>query len=166
MPTQLQTHFTRFATPLLLAGLLSGSIQAQTEDSILDLQPFVVRSDTGQPVLEISERDLQQRQATDLEDALSLDPSITAGGSTGAAQKIYVRNLGEAMINVSVDGASQAGALFHHTGRIAVEPDLLRQIDVQPGIGSASEGPGSLGGSIRFQTKDPSDLLRPGQSWG
>ena len=166
MPTQLQTHFTHFATALLLTGLLSGSVQAQSEDSILDLQPYVVRSDTGQPVLEISERDLQQRQATDLEDALSLDPSITVGGSTGVAQKIYVRNLGEAMINVSVDGASQAGALFHHTGRIAVEPDLLRQIDVQPGIGSVSEGPGALGGSIRFQTKDPSDLLRPGQRWG
>jgi len=114
----------------------------------------------------VTERDLNLRQANDLEDTLSIDPSVTVGGSTGIAQKIYVRNLGEGLLNVSVDGATQSGALFHHTGRMAIEPELLKQVEIQPGIGDATHGPGALGGAIRFVTKDPDDFLAPDQQAG
>ncbi len=132
----------------------------------LELAPFVVTADGAQSILHITARDLEQRQAIDLEDALSLDPSITVGGSTGIAQKIYVRNLGEELLNVSIDGATQSGSLFHHIGRITLEPELLKQVEVQPGIGNAADGPGALGGAIRFVTKDPTDFLAPSESAG
>ncbi|WP_442891214.1 TonB-dependent receptor domain-containing protein [Congregicoccus parvus] len=138
------------------------------EDSgdVIALAPFTVTAEASQSILQITQRDLDRRQAQDLEDALSIDPSITVGGSTGIAQKIYVRNLGEGLINVSIDGATQSGSLFHHVGRIAVEPDLLKQVEVQPGVGNATDGPGALGGAIRFVTKDPEDLLAPDQRAG
>lgn len=137
-----------------------------TPAATVELAPFTVTAEGAQSILQITQRDLELRQANDLKDALSLDPSITVGGSTGIAQKIYVRNLGEGMLNISVDGATQSGSLFHHTGRVALEPDLLKRIEVQPGVGNAPDGPGALGGAIRFITKDPADLLKPGQQAG
>lgn len=146
-------------------NVLPVALLAQSDD-VFDLAPFTVQADGVQKILQITERDLSQRQATDLEDALSLDPSITVGGSTSVAQKIYVRSIGEAMLNVSVDGASQSGALFHHLGRNVLEPELLKRVEVQSGIGNATDGPGALGGAIRFVTKDPSDLLGYDQQFG
>ena len=121
-------------------ALLAGSpLSAQDEEPFVQLAPFTVEADGVQNILQITERDLSQRQASDLEDALSLDPSITVGGSTAVAQKIYVRSIGEAMLNVSVDGASQSGALFHHMGRNTIEPELLKRVEIQSGIGNAAE---------------------------
>lgn len=149
---------------LTLAGFLRADADSETE--LIELAPFEVVSNNAKSVLTIGERDLSQRQAIDLEDALSLDPSVTVGGSTAIAQKIYVRNLGEDLLNISIDGATQVGALFHHTGRIIIEPELLKQVEVQPGVGTATDGPGALGGAIRFVTKDAGDLLEGSQSWG
>lgn len=135
-------------------------------DAPFQLEPLTVTADGAQRVLVITQTDLETRQATDLEDALSLDPSVTVGGSTGVAQKVFVRNLGEGLLNVTIDGATQSGALFHHVGRLSIEPDLLKQVEVQPGVGNASDGPGALGGAIRFVTKDPEDFLAPGERAG
>jgi hemoglobin/transferrin/lactoferrin receptor protein len=148
-----------------LAATTSAWAQTTPAD-VVELAPFNVTAEGALSVLQITSRDLEQRQANNLADTLSLDPTITVGGSTGIAQKIYVRNLGEGLLNISVDGATQSGSLFHHIGRVALEPDLLKQVEVQPGVGNASDGPGTLGGAIRFVTKDPDDLLAPGQRAG
>ncbi len=162
----MKKNLSRYVSTTSLAVLSSFSILAQYDDEAISLAPFSVSSDGTRKVLEITERDLAQRQASDLEDALSLDPSITVGGSTAVAQKIYVRSIGEAMLNVSVDGAAQSGALFHHLGRNLLEPELLKSVEIQAGIGNATDGPGALGGAVRFVTKDPEDLLRRGQEIG
>ncbi|HET8850059.1 MAG TPA: TonB-dependent receptor, partial [Marinobacter sp.] len=52
------------------------------------------------------------------------------------------------------------------TGRLAIEPELLKRVEVDAGAGKATAGAGALGGSIRFVTKDPEDLLRPGENVG
>lgn len=110
--------------------------------------------------------DIERRQANDLDDLFANVPSVMVGGSVGVAQKIYVRNLGEDTLNVMIDGATQSGVTYHHTGRIAIEPELLRAVEVQVGAGEATNGPGAMGGAIRFVTKDPEDLLRPDQTFG
>ena len=60
--------------------------------------------------------------------------------------------------------------LFHHIGRVTLDPDLLKQIDVQAGAGEATSGPGTwplyVCGSIRFKTKDAQDLLRGDEQFG
>ncbi|GAA6154053.1 TonB-dependent receptor domain-containing protein [Pseudoteredinibacter isoporae] len=110
--------------------------------------------------------DIQKKQANDLEDIFRDQPSITVGGSFGIAQKIYVRGIEDTNLNVSVDGATQAGYLFHHQGRLSIEPELLKQAELKAGAGTALDGPGALGGAIRFETKDADDLLRPGEDFG
>src|SRR5690606_7853517 len=99
---------TRNLLASLAAASLVATAAAQSDESVIELAPFTVVADGAQSVFNVTQRDLAQRQASDLEDALSIDPSVTVGGSTAIAQKIYVRNLGEGLLNVSVDGATQA----------------------------------------------------------
>ena len=114
----------------------------------------------------VTQAELETQQANDLEDVFRATPSVAVGGSVGIAEKVYVRGLEDALLNVTIDGATQAGVLFHHAGRLSVEPELLKQVEVHAGAGVATDGPGALGGAIRFTTKDPEDLLRPDEQVG
>ena len=116
--------------------------------------------------LSITSEDIEQFQANDLADVFRESPSVSVGGSVGVAQKIFIRGLEDAYLNVTVDGAQQTSTLFHHIGRVTLDPDLLKQIDVQAGAGEATSGPGAIGGSIRFKTKDAQDLLRGDEQFG
>ncbi|MEP4891278.1 MAG: TonB-dependent receptor [Aliiglaciecola sp.] len=116
--------------------------------------------------LSITAEEIEQYQANDLADIFRYSPSISVGGSVGVAQKIYIRGLEDAFLNVTVDGAQQTSTLFHHIGRVTIDPDLLQQIDVQAGAGEATSGPGAIGGSIRFKTKDAQDLLAEDENFG
>lgn len=116
--------------------------------------------------VEIDSDELELRQANDLVDIFRTVPSVTVGGGVGIAQKIYVRGLEDSMLNVTVDGAPQRGTLFHHIGRVSIEPELLQTVDVQAGAGEATAGFGAIGGAIRFRTKNADDLLRPDQNLG
>jgi hemoglobin/transferrin/lactoferrin receptor protein len=114
----------------------------------------------------VTQEMLENAQAGDLNDIFALNPEVSAGGPVALGQKIYVRNIGEDLVNVTVDGASQAGGVFHHAGRVVIEPDLLKQVEVEAGAGSATAGLGALGGTVRFVTKDPEDLLRANENVG
>lgn len=110
--------------------------------------------------------DIERWQAADLADVFRPVPSVSVGGSVGVAQKIYLRGLEDTHLNVTVDGAALTGTLFHHIGRVSVEPELLERVDVQAGAGEATAGFGAIGGAIRFRTRDAQDLLAPGQRVG
>lgn len=116
--------------------------------------------------LVITAEDLEQLQANDLADIFRTTPSVAVGGSVGVAQKIYIRGLEDSYLNITVDGAQQTSTLFHHIGRVTLDPDLLKQIDVQAGAGEATSGPGAIGGSISFKTKDAQDLLSDTEKFG
>ncbi|WP_051221580.1 TonB-dependent receptor domain-containing protein [Neptunomonas japonica] len=114
----------------------------------------------------INQDSLDNFQAADLEDVFQHNPDVSVGGGFSTGQKIYVRGIEDTNLNISIDGAQQAGYLFHHQGRVSIEPELLKQVEVQAGAGLATDGPGALGGAIRFITKDPEDLLRKGEKFG
>ncbi|NOH79870.1 TonB-dependent receptor [Vibrio sp. RE86] len=114
----------------------------------------------------ITADDLEKKQAQDLNDIFRDNAEVSVGGSAGISQKIYVRGLEDTMLNISIDGAEQSGNLFHHQGRLSIEPELLKQVDVSAGAGRATNGPGALGGAIQFKTKDAHDLLAPGDKFG
>ncbi|MEP1446006.1 MAG: TonB-dependent receptor [Paraglaciecola sp.] len=145
------------------ASALSYADTQTTEDTTTVEKITVVGAATN---LSITAEDIEQYQASDLADIFKHAPSVSVGGSVGVAQKIYVRGLEDSFLNVTVDGAQQTSTLFHHIGRVTIDPDLLQQIDVQAGAGEATSGPGAIGGSIRFKTKDAQDLLQPDQRFG
>ncbi|WP_083399050.1 TonB-dependent receptor plug domain-containing protein [Oceanisphaera psychrotolerans] len=143
--------------------------QARAADSgYTELDQVVVTESRTAPDTDVlvTQDSLEKKQATDLDDIFSDTPDVAVGGSAPGAQKIYVRGVEDTQLNVSVDGATQAGQIFHHQGRVTVDPELLKQVEVSAGAGEATNGPGALGGAIRFVTKDPEDMLRPGQDVG
>jgi len=164
-PLNARALFSNRCVAIAVAAAVSQ--MAQAEQTLPETETLVVegQATSGLDSL-ITDAEMEDYQVTDLTDMFRRDPSITAGGSVGMSQKIYLRNLGEDSLHISVDGAEQAAATFHHAGRIAIEPELLKQVEVEAGAGSATAGPGALGGSIRFVTKDPEDMIQPGESVG
>lgn len=164
-------HFKAKSLTIAIAtALASQSALAETSASDEEMPELdmviVVGQATGGLDTFIGEEELEKIQADDLADVFRRDASVAVGGSVQMSQKIYVRNTGEDRLHISVDGAEIAAGIFHHSGRVSMEPELIKQVEVEAGAGSATAGPGALGGSVRFVTKDPEDMLEPGQSFG
>lgn len=109
---------------------------------------------------------LERYAARDLEDVFAGQPEVVVGGGHAVAQRIYMRGIEDQLLAVSIDGAALGGRAYHHAGSVQIEPELIKRVDVLAGTGDATVGPGALGGSLRFVTKDPQDLLRPGEQAG
>ncbi|MCC7642280.1 MULTISPECIES: TonB-dependent receptor [unclassified Janthinobacterium] len=117
-------------------------------------------------ITRISRETLQRQQAMDVADVFASEPAVSIGGGASNAQRIYLRGVDGANLHISIDGARQGRSLHQHRGDLGgIDPDLLKQVDIQPGP-SADAGPGALGGSIRFNTVDAQDLLAPGKRSG
>lgn len=147
--------------------LVSVPIHAQNAPAVAgedDLEEVVVVGALTR--FEVDAGTLELRQAADLADIFRGMPSVSVGGSVGIAQKVYVRGLEDTHLNVTVDGAPQRGTLFHHIGRVSLEPELLETVEVQSGAGEATAGFGAIGGAIRFRTRDAAALLAPGEQFG
>ena len=147
------------------SALFSQTLIAKEQSE--QLERVVITGQKSSPLdIEIDQDALDNMQAKDLDDIFSKQAEVSVGGGTSISQKIYVRGLEDTMLNVTIDGATQAGNMFHHQGRISIEPELLKRVEVQAGAGDATAGPGALGGAIKFITKDPEDLLNEGEKFG
>jgi len=116
----------------------------------------------------ISAEYIRAQQATTLADALRKTTSVQvdeSGGNQGAL--IIVRGLQGDQVSVRVDGAPQNFNQVRHGGAntIWAEPDMYKSITVIPGIASNVYGNGSIGGVVKLETRDPSDVLA-GEGWG
>jgi hemoglobin/transferrin/lactoferrin receptor protein len=106
-------------------------------------------------------------QAKTLNDLFRLDPAIrVVSGATRNGQKIVLRGVEDLNLNIQIDGARQGANLFHHQGRLQIDPALYKQVRVFSGPAPADAGPGALGGSVQFETVDAQDWLRPGERIG
>ncbi|WP_202845664.1 TonB-dependent receptor [Luteimonas saliphila] len=152
------------AITLAMPAMASAQDMAAPASDPVALDQIVVVGAMTDEVLD--REDIELTQAGDLADLFRAIPSVQVGGGVGLAQKIYVRGLEDSLLNVTVDGAPQRGTLFHHVGRVSIEPELLETVDVQAGPGEATSGFGAIGGAIRFRTRNPVDLLQPGRDAG
>jgi len=153
-------------TTILTAGtamlaLASHTAQAQESEAPGDIVVVGALTD-----VEIDREEIEVLQANDLADLFRGVPSVSVGGGVGLAQKIYVRGLEDSLLNVTIDGAPQRGTLFHHIGRVTIEPEILETVDVQAGPGEATAGFGAVGGAIRFRTRNAVDMLQDGRDIG
>ena len=150
----------------LLSSLLAVSFSALAADPAT-LPVVHVESATPSQDGSISRDELQASQARDVREAFRADAEISvSGGANPSAQKLYVRGMDQSLLNVSIDGATQNGHLYHHQNALVIDPQLLKRIEVEKGTTAASAGPGALAGAMRLETVDALDLLRPGQSQG
>lgn len=167
MPKYAFAKYFTASTLVLLMGSNSFAQEETAQDTTTteETKLETVKIEDHEDVV-VSGQYLEEKQARDLRDAFKDSPEVAVGGAQRTGQKVYVRGLEDTNLNVTVDGARQAGYLFHHQTRLNVDPELLKQVNVEAGTGNALAGPGALGGAIRFVTKDAEDLLLPGENWG
>jgi len=147
-------------------GFAHAEEKENKEDKAVQLEPMVVvgeKEGTNSITLE----DIENREPADLRELFSRSPSVSIGGGSVQAQKLFIRNMEDTLLSVTVDGAQQSGNLFHHQGRLTIDPELLRKVDVSSGMGgSALNGPGALAGAVKFETKSVFDLRKDDQDYG
>ncbi len=70
-------------------------------------------------------------------------------------------------VNVMLDGARQNFQRSGHNadGQFYIEPEMIKQVDIVRGPVSTIYGSGAIGGVVNFQTIDPADFLRHGETW-
>jgi len=116
---------------------------------------------------QISSDELEKRDASDFEDIFKNTLSVRAGGGRSQSQDVFIQGVQTTMATVTIDGAPQSGLIFYHAGSGGtVEPELLKTVEVSAGTSNALSGPGALGGTLAYETKDGFDLLRKDQNFG
>jgi hemoglobin/transferrin/lactoferrin receptor protein len=115
---------------------------------------------------EVTGQELEDRNASTVKQVFAGKSSVTVSGGAPIAQKVFVNGIEESLLSVTIDGARQNKSAFHHTGNVLLDPTLLKRVDVTRGLAPADAGPGGLGGSIAYETKDARDMLAPDQNLG
>jgi hemoglobin/transferrin/lactoferrin receptor protein len=153
------------------------AVPAKCEDSAasepLLLDPIVVvasrlpqalSSVTGQ-VTVIDSAALQRRMAEDLDGVLRYQPGLEmeTSGTRFGATGINIRGIGGNRVDIEIDGIPlrdqfSIGA-YSNAGRVLVETDRVKRVEVLHGPASVMYGSNALGGVMAIHTWDPSDLL-------
>jgi len=103
---------------------------------------------------------------SDLSELFVAEPTIAVGSAIPMSQKVYVNGIEENNLAISIDGARQNNKVFHHNTTTLIDPALLKAVRIDPGVAPADAGPGALGGSLAYETKDVADLLAYGDTFG
>ncbi|MBL4721427.1 MAG: TonB-dependent receptor [Alphaproteobacteria bacterium] len=152
------------ATIIVSSGV-SGAQTLKGSDALLE--PISVTATEVAPGgVQVREDQLDRANPLDIKDVFSAEASVNVGGGSDVSRKIYVNGIEDTNLNVKIDGARQVNSAFHHLGTAIIDPGLLKSVRVETGVGPADVGPGSLGGSIAFETKDARDLLDQGEAFG
>lgn len=138
--------------------------QTNASQKNIELPALVVNGTREKEIISLEQ--VHRNLASDVSDLFDGTPSVVVSGGGQNAQRIYLRGIESTNLNMTIDGARQGRALFQHRGSVGgLDPSMLKQVEVQT-MGSADQGPGALGGSIRFETLDAQDLLQPGKTSG
>lgn len=113
----------------------------------------------------VDSEQLETEQPSNLGEALQHLPGVDiANGPRQAGESVVIRGLSGDRVLVTVDGTRQNFAGGHRS-KLLLDPDLLKQVDVLRGPGSALWGSGALGGVLALTTKDATDFLGDDQNF-
>ncbi|MFY8123675.1 MAG: TonB-dependent receptor plug domain-containing protein, partial [Silanimonas sp.] len=113
----------------------------------------------------VPRQEIERTQVQDLRELFRYEPSVTVVGGYGrfGLGDVRIRGLGGNRVQLQVDGVNVADAFsigsFANADRDAVDVAILKQAEVLRGPASALYGSDALGGTVRFVTLDPNDLL-------
>ncbi|MBD9356118.1 TonB-dependent receptor plug domain-containing protein [Methylomonas albis] len=120
----------------------------------------------GKAIKSAARQTVEDTPSTSIKDVFEKNISVGVGGPTASAQKVFVNGIEETNLNVQIDGARQVNNLWHHNANLLLDPGVLKAVSVDAGVAAADAGPGALGGSLRYETKDVDDFLQPGRDYG
>lgn len=160
----------RATSALVAVTALSGGALAQqaSDGDAAVLAPITIEEALPAPVqsIRIGPETLDREQPQSLRDVFADQPAVTVSGGSIASQKMFVHGIPQNKLNVTIDGAGQRNNVWHHNGNMALDPSMLKSVEVDPGVAPADAGFGALGGAAAFETKDAADLLIPGRTLG
>ena len=113
------------------------------------------------------ETQIEPGRPSEVLDILPGVATTTNGGDPGTS--VNIRGLQDfGRVKVTIDGAPQNFQKSGHgaNGVFYVDPEMIKQIEVSRGAGSATDGSGSIGGGVEFRTIDAGDVLDPGDVVG
>lgn len=117
----------------------------------------------------VTKQELDQFQPGDVAEMLVAIPGVTVQqDSDDPGSSINIRGLQDfGRVNVMIDGARQNFQRTGHNanGQFYLEPEMIKQVDIVRGPVSTIYGSGAIGGVVNFETLDPSDFIRQGESW-
>lgn len=153
------------------------SQQASTQNGgAITLDQITIISRTGESAIDqmasvshVDREQLERRMATSPQDVLFGIPGVMLQADANrTSSSVNIRGLQDyGRVAVIVDGARQN---FQRSGHgtqsmFWLDPELIQQVDVIRGPVANTYGSGAIGGVVMFDTKDPSDFLRDGETW-
>ena len=164
-----------------------GPVIAETPGQLPSVTVLATRTETradeaAATVTVFTAEQIETMLATDIKDLVRFEPGVSvvsqparfgaALGATGRAgnEGFTIRGLGGDRVLMVVDGVRVPdGFVFgaQSVGRGGyADLDLMRSVEILRGPASALYGSDGVAGAVAFSTKDPADLLRPGESFG
>lgn len=150
--------------------------------SILGTRTETRVDDSPATVTVFTADEVEAMLATDIKDLIRFEPGVSvvtqparfgaALGTTGraGAEGFTIRGLGGDRVLMVVDGVRVPdGFVFgaQSVGRGGyADLDLMKSVEILRGPASALYGSDGVAGAVAFTTRDPADLLRPGESFG
>lgn len=162
-------------------GMAQAQAQAQESAEDGDEKEFLGTVDIGEssraiqtgtavPKTVINRQEIEERQANTIAELLDSIPGVTLiNGSTPIGSGINIRGFGangtygtDQKVLVMVDGASTGSEELYRIGtQLFTDPLLYKQAEVIRGtVGSFEYGSGVIGGVVRLETSDASDILK------
>jgi hemoglobin/transferrin/lactoferrin receptor protein len=136
-------------------------------DAVTSLATRTVKSifETMGSVSTVTSDQIERKVPSNFGDIVKDLPNVDiAGGPRTLAQQFNIRGFGDDRIVLRVDG-SRSNFSSGHRGRLFIDPDLVRMVEVFRGPGTLY-GSGALGGAIAAELKSAEDFLDPGKSFG
>lgn len=161
-------RFNLLCSAMSLPILLLCQIQPGTAQEVINLDPIRIDDTSVDPNSEVavSAEDIERENPRDLKQLFQDDPAFAVAGGSTASQKFYLHGIDQNKLNVQIDGAQQKSNVWHHNGNIIINPMFLKAVRVDTAVSPADAGPGALGGTVTFETKDVVDLILPGRTLG
>ncbi len=160
--------FNLLCSAMGLPFLLLCQIQPGAAQEVIKLDQIRVDGTKVDPNSEIavSAEDIERENPRDLKQLFQDNPAFAVAGGSVASQKFYLHGIDQNKLNVQIDGAQQKSNVWHHNGNIIVNPMFLKAVRVDTAVSPAYAGPGALGGTVNFETKNVVDLVLPGRTLG
>ncbi|WDS36746.1 TonB-dependent hemoglobin/transferrin/lactoferrin family receptor [Pseudoxanthomonas sp.] len=174
---------------VVLAALASPSYAADTPDTPADVQPQAtdlptlqvtgisapIKLNTPGTVSVITREQIDRYLVQNIRDLVRYEPGVSVVGTAGrfGLDSFNIRGLSGNRTRIEIDGASLpasfgasvAGSSFR-AGRNQIDMDNIKEAEIVRGPASALYPSDALGGMVSLKTKDPTDYLQPGKSFG
>ncbi|KAJ29200.1 TonB-dependent receptor domain-containing protein [Sulfitobacter pontiacus] len=161
----------RGTTSLILLSLTPLPLAAQEGflgTLVLGESKREVQTDTAVSITTVDQEEIDDRQAGTVAELIVSVPGVSlVNGSTPQGSGINIRGFGandiygaDSKVAVQIDGATTGAERLYRIGtQLFTDPFLYKSVDVIRGsVGSFEYGSGIVGGVVRLETKDASDL--------